>query len=169
MRRRANRCSLSHSLPHTQYTLPPPLGKPSALWVRKSKTFPERWACFSLRDGVNLGIISLFALVAETCISHSQTSHPYCPAWHLAPRPAGRTCGYLVHPGQFPRAEGQGRTVKGAVRFLAKLSLLNLPGEIFAILAEPLPKAYNNHQLLTIYHKSGMGKTRYVLLPLNLQ
>lgn len=76
---------------------------------------------------------------------------------------------YLVHPGRFPRAEGQGRTVKGAVRFLAKLSLLNLPGKIFAILAEPLPKAYNHHQLLIIYRKSGLGKTRYVLLPLNLQ
>lgn len=61
--------------------------------------------------------------------------------------------------GRFPRAEGQGGTVKGRVDFLAKLSLFNFTGMIFAFLAESLPKACNTHHLLTIYRKSGLGKT----------
>lgn len=64
-----------------------------------------------------------------------------------------------MHPGRFPRAQGQGRTVEGAVGFLEKLSLFNLTGKILALLAELLPKAYNKHHLLTIYCKVGMGKT----------
>lgn len=49
--------------------------------------------------------------------------------------------------GRFPRAEGQGGTVKGAVGFLAQWSLFNLTGMIFAFLAESLPKACNRHHL----------------------
>lgn len=64
-----------------------------------------------------------------------------------------------MHPGRFPRAQEQGRTVKGAVGVLEKLSLFNLTGKIFALLAELLPKAYNKDHLLTISCKSGMGKT----------
>lgn len=64
-----------------------------------------------------------------------------------------------MHPGRSPRAQGQGRTVKGAVGFLEKLSLFNLTGKILALLAELLPKGYDKHHLLTIYYKAGMGKT----------
>lgn len=117
---------------------------------------------------MNLRIVSLFALVAEVCVFLS-CELPELPdqppvilhgVWPY--RTTGRSCGLFVHsvrsvhPGRFPRAEGQGRTIKGAVAFLAQLSLFNLTDKISALLAESLPKAYNNHHLLTSYHSQAV-------------
>lgn len=93
------------SFPSTpQCTLPPRLWKPIDLWVKKSFTSPEWWACFSLGDSMNLEIVFLSALVAETCISHQLWA-----AWTLRPAapialhriwphwPVGSTWGVLGH------------------------------------------------------------------------
>ena len=121
---------------------------------------------------MNLGIVSLSALVAEICVSLQLRAA-------RAPRPAtpiilhgvwphrltGRIYG-LVGPsvplGSFPKSVRQGRAVKGAVVFLEKLPLFNLLGKIFALLAESLPEAYNHHHNELPYVRHGKTLTYFI-------
>ena len=104
----ADRRSLSpRPPPSTQCTLPLPFWNSSDLWVRKSFTPPETWACFSKFTSpktwtcpvftftekmwtlgcvlLGFGGWDLYLPPAVSCQS-SQTSHPCRPSWWLVPQ-----------------------------------------------------------------------------------